>query len=77
MLFWAIEALVLWFLVRLLVPAPITIPAAITIYLLADSFLSPVRRLGVGDFDLYLITAGSLGMPSWPAVMPERRSEFW
>ena len=29
--------------------------------LLADSSLSPARRPQVGDFDLYLITAGSLG----------------
>ena len=29
--------------------------------LLADSSLSPVRRPEVGDFDLYLITAGALG----------------
>ena len=29
--------------------------------LLADSSLSPVRRPAVGDFDLYLITAGALG----------------
>ena len=29
--------------------------------LLADSSLNPVRRPEVGDFDLYLITAGSLG----------------
>ncbi|QNJ12253.1 short chain dehydrogenase family protein [Synechococcus sp. M16.1] len=29
--------------------------------LLADSSLSPVRRPQVGDFDLYLITAGALG----------------
>ena len=29
--------------------------------LLADCSLSPVRRPEVGDFDLYLITAGSLG----------------
>ena len=34
MLVWANEALVLWLLVRLLAPALITIPAAITIYLL-------------------------------------------
>ena len=29
--------------------------------LLADSSLSPVRRPQVGDFDLYLVTAGTLG----------------
>ena len=29
--------------------------------LLADSSLNPVRRPEVGDFDLYLITAGALG----------------
>ena len=29
--------------------------------LLADSSLSPARRPQIGDFDLYLITAGSLG----------------
>jgi len=29
--------------------------------LLADSSLTPVRRPEVGDFDLYLITAGALG----------------
>ena len=29
--------------------------------LLADSSLTPVRRPEVGDFDLYLITAGTLG----------------
>ena len=36
MLVWANEALVLWLLVRLLAPAPITIPAAI-IYLLSGT----------------------------------------
>ena len=36
-LVWANEALVLWLLVRLLAPAPITIPAAITIYLLSGT----------------------------------------
>ena len=36
-LIWANEALVLWLLVRLLAPAPITIPAAITIYLLSGT----------------------------------------
>jgi uncharacterized membrane protein YbhN (UPF0104 family) len=36
-LVWANEALVLWLLVRLLAPAPITIPTAITIYLLSGT----------------------------------------
>ncbi len=36
-LVWANEALVLWLLVRLLAPATITIPAAITIYLLSGT----------------------------------------
>ena len=36
-LVWANEALVLWLLVRLLAPAPITIPAAIAIYLLSGT----------------------------------------
>ena len=36
-LVWANEALVLWLLVRLLAPAPITIPSAITIYLLSGT----------------------------------------
>jgi uncharacterized protein (TIRG00374 family) len=36
-LVWANEALVLWLLVQLLAPAPITIPAAITIYLLSGT----------------------------------------
>ncbi len=36
-LVWANEALVLWLLVRLLATAPITIPAAITIYLLSGT----------------------------------------
>jgi hypothetical protein len=36
-LVWANEALVLWLLVRLLSPAPITIPAAIAIYLLSGT----------------------------------------
>jgi len=34
---WANEALVLWLLVWLLAPAPITIPAAIAIYLLSGT----------------------------------------
>ena len=37
MLVWANEALVLWLLVQLLAPAPITIPAAIAIYLLSGT----------------------------------------
>ena len=36
-LVWANEALVLWLLVQLLAPAPITIPAAIAIYLLSGT----------------------------------------
>jgi len=36
-LVWANEALVLWLLVRLLAPAPITIPAAMAIYLLSGT----------------------------------------
>ena len=36
-LVWANEALVLWLLVRLLAPAPISVPAAITIYLLSGT----------------------------------------
>jgi len=36
-LVWSNEALVLWLLVRLLAPDPITIPAAITIYLLSGT----------------------------------------
>jgi len=36
-LVWANEALVLWLLVRLLAPAPITIPASIAIYLLSGT----------------------------------------
>jgi hypothetical protein len=36
-LVWANEALVLWLLVQLLAPAPITIPAAITTYLLSGT----------------------------------------
>lgn len=36
-LIWATEALVLWLLVRLLAPAPINIPSAITIYLLSGT----------------------------------------
>lgn len=36
-LLWANEALVLWLLVRLLAPSPITIPAAIAIYLLSGT----------------------------------------
>ena len=36
-LVWANEALVLWLLVRLLAPMPITIPAAIAIYLLSGT----------------------------------------
>jgi glycosyltransferase 2 family protein len=36
-LVWANEALVLWLLVRLLAPAPITIPVAIAIYLLSGT----------------------------------------
>ncbi len=36
-LVWANEALVLWLLVQLLAPAPISIPAAIAIYLLSGA----------------------------------------
>lgn len=36
-LVWANEALVLWLLVRLLAPTPITIPAAIAIYRLSGT----------------------------------------
>ena len=65
-LIWAIEALVLWLLIRLLAPAPIGIPSAITIYLLSGtagiaSFLP--GGIGVNEAATVLLL-GQEGVPA-------------
>ena len=67
-LVWANEALVLWLLVRLLAPAPITIPAAITIYLLsgtAGMASSLPGGIGVNE----AVTVMLLGQQGVPAAV--------
>ena len=67
-LVWANEALVLWLLVRLLAPAPITIPAAIAIYLLsgtAGMASSLPGGIGVNEAATVLL----LGQQGVPAAM--------
>ena len=70
MLVWANEALVLWFLVRLLAPAPITIPAAIAIYLLsgtAGMASSLPGGIGVNEAATVLLL-GQQGVPAAGAL---------
>ena len=67
-LVWANEALVLWLLVWLLAPAPITIPAAITIYLLsgtAGMASSLPGGIGVNE----AVTVMLLGQQGVPAAV--------
>ena len=69
-LVWANEALVLWLLVRLLGPAPITIPAAITIYLLsgtAGMASSLPGGIGVNEAATVLLL-GQQGVPTAAAL---------
>ena len=69
-LVWANEALVLWFLVRLLAPAPITITAAITIYLLsgtAGMASSLPGGIGVNEAATVLLLSQQ-GVPSGVAL---------
>ena len=75
MLVWANEALVLWLLVRLLAPAPITIPAAITIYLLsgtAGMASSLPGGIGVNEAATVLLL-GQQGVPA-AVALPVRSS---
>ena len=67
-LVWANEALVLWLLVRLLAPVPITILAAITIYLLsgtAGMASSLPGGIGVNETSTVLL----LGQQEVPAAV--------
>jgi len=69
-LVWANEALVLWLLVRLLTPAPISIPAAITIYLLsgtAGMASSLPGGIGVNEAATVLLL-GQKGVPAAVAL---------
>lgn len=70
LLVWANEALVLWLLVRLLAPASITIPAAITIYLLsgaAGMASSLPGGIGVNEAATVLLL-GQHGVPAAVAL---------
>ena len=70
MLMWANEALVLWLLVRLLAPIPITIPAAIAIYLLsgtAGMVSSLPGGIGVNEGAIVLLLAQQ-GVPAAVAL---------
>ena len=69
-LVWANESLVLWLLVRLLAPAPITIPTAITIYLLsgtAGMASSLPGGIGVNEAATVLLL-GQQGVPAAVAL---------
>jgi len=82
MLVWANEALVLWLLVRLLAPAPITISAAITIYLLsgtAGMASSLPGGIGVNEAATVLLL-GQQGVPAdiaLPVAMLRRLITLW
>ena len=70
-LIWANEALVLWLLVRLLAPAPISIPAAIATYLLsgtAGMASSLPGGIGVNEGATVLLL-GQQGVPA-PVALP-------
>ncbi|QNJ12252.1 lysylphosphatidylglycerol synthase transmembrane domain-containing protein [Synechococcus sp. M16.1] len=79
---WANEALVLWLLVRLLAPAPITIPAAITIYLVsgtAGMASSLPGGIGVNEAATVLLL-GQQGVPAavaLPVAMLRRLITLW
>lgn len=81
-LVWANEALVLWFLVRLLAPAPITIPAAITIDLLsgtAGMASSLPGGIGVNEAATVLLL-GQQGVPAavaLPVAVLRRLITLW
>ena len=81
-LVWANEALVLWLLVRLLAPAPITIPAAITIYLLsgtAGMASSLPGGIGVNEAATVLLL-GQQGVPAavaLPVAVLRRLITLW
>lgn len=81
-LVWANEALVLWLLVRLLAPAAITIPAAVTIYLLsgtAGMASSLPGGIGVNEAATVLLL-GQQGVPAGialPIAMLRRLITLW
>ena len=81
-LVWANEALVLWLLVRLLAPAPITIPAAITIYLLSGTAgiaSSLPGGIGVNEATTVLLL-GQQGVPAaiaLPIAVLRRLITLW
>lgn len=81
-LVWANEALVLWFLVRLLAPAPITIPVAITIYLLSGTAgiaSSLPGGIGVNEAATVLLL-GQQGLPAavaLPVAVLRRLITLW
>ena len=81
-LVWANEALVLWLLVRLLAPAPITIPSAITIYLLsgtAGMASSLPGGIGVNEAATVLLL-GQQGIPAavaLPVAVLRRLITLW
>jgi uncharacterized membrane protein YbhN (UPF0104 family) len=81
-LVWANEALVLWLLVRLLSPAPITIPAAIAIYLLsgtAGMASSLPGGIGVNEGATVLLLAqqGVPGGVALPIAVLRRLITLW
>ena len=81
-LVWANEALVLWLLVRLLAPVPITIPAAVTIYLLsgtAGMASSLPGGIGVNEAATVLLL-GQHGVPvviALPVAVLRRLITLW
>ncbi|MFN9870262.1 MAG: lysylphosphatidylglycerol synthase transmembrane domain-containing protein [Cyanobacteriota bacterium] len=81
-LVWANEALVLWLLVRLLAPTPITIPAAMTIYLLsgtAGMASSLPGGIGVNEAATVLLL-GQHGIPpsiALPVAVLRRVITLW
>ncbi len=81
-LVWANEALVLWLLVRLLAPMPVTIPAAIAIYLLsgtAGMASSLPGGIGVNEGTTVLLLAQQ-GVPAavaLPIAMLRRVITLW
>ena len=82
LLVWACEALVLWLLVLLLAPTPITIPAAIAIYLLSGTagMASPLPGgIGVNEASTVLLL-GQHGVPAavaLPVAVLRRLITLW
>ncbi|CAK6697669.1 hypothetical protein MNNICLKF_02292 [Synechococcus sp. CBW1107] len=81
-LVWANEALVLWLLVRLLAPDPVSIPTAITIYLLSGTAgMASTLPGGIGVNEAAtVLLMGQQGVPAavaLPVAVLRRLITLW